>query len=237
MTGWVAGWGRGEPSGRSWWCGGRPPHLRPGGHVPAPRRLQGRPGRRRRGRPGRRGPRAAGAWWWSTSACPATSTGSTCAGGSASRPPTPVLVLSARDDELDRILGLELGADDYVTKPFSPRELVARVRAILRRSGQPTPSEAAVLRDRRTRGRHRPARGALPGRSGGLHHPRVRPAGLPPRPPGPRAQPPPAPRRRVGRRLVSATSAPSTSTCASCARKLGDDLPLTTVRGAGYRLA
>ena len=46
----------------------------------------------------------------------------------------PVLFLSARDDELDRVLGLELGADDYVTKPFSPRELVARVRAILRRT-------------------------------------------------------------------------------------------------------
>jgi two-component system, OmpR family, response regulator len=47
----------------------------------------------------------------------------------------PVLFLTARDDEVDRIVGLELGADDYVTKPFSPRELVARVRAILKRSG------------------------------------------------------------------------------------------------------
>ena len=46
----------------------------------------------------------------------------------------PVLFLTARDGELDRILGLELGGDDYVTKPFSPREIVARVRAILRRS-------------------------------------------------------------------------------------------------------
>lgn len=45
----------------------------------------------------------------------------------------PVVVLTARDDELDTILGLELGADDYMTKPFSPRELVARVRAVLRR--------------------------------------------------------------------------------------------------------
>ena len=46
----------------------------------------------------------------------------------------PVIMLTARDDEIDRVLGLELGADDYVTKPFSPRELVARVHAILRRS-------------------------------------------------------------------------------------------------------
>jgi DNA-binding response OmpR family regulator len=45
----------------------------------------------------------------------------------------PIVVLSARDDELDKLLGLELGADDYVTKPFSPRELVARVKAVLRR--------------------------------------------------------------------------------------------------------
>ena len=50
----------------------------------------------------------------------------------------PVLMLTARDTELDRVLGLELGADDYVTKPFSPRELVARVRAILRRAEAPT---------------------------------------------------------------------------------------------------
>jgi DNA-binding response OmpR family regulator len=46
---------------------------------------------------------------------------------------TPVLFVTARDDEVDRILGLEMGADDYVTKPFSPRELVARVRTVLRR--------------------------------------------------------------------------------------------------------
>lgn len=47
---------------------------------------------------------------------------------------TPILFLTARDDEIDRVLGLELGGDDYVTKPFSPRELVARIRAILKRS-------------------------------------------------------------------------------------------------------
>jgi two-component system, OmpR family, alkaline phosphatase synthesis response regulator PhoP len=46
----------------------------------------------------------------------------------------PIVMLTARDDELDKVLGLELGADDYLTKPFSPRELVARVRAVLRRA-------------------------------------------------------------------------------------------------------
>ena len=48
----------------------------------------------------------------------------------------PIMMLTARDTEVDRVLGLELGADDYVTKPFSPRELVARVKAVLRRSGR-----------------------------------------------------------------------------------------------------
>lgn len=46
---------------------------------------------------------------------------------------TPIIILTARNDETDRVLGLEMGADDYVTKPFNPRELVARVRAVLRR--------------------------------------------------------------------------------------------------------
>lgn len=53
--------------------------------------------------------------------------------------PIPVLFLTARDGEMDRVLGLELGGDDYVTKPFSPREIVARVRAILRRTGTGNP--------------------------------------------------------------------------------------------------
>ncbi len=52
----------------------------------------------------------------------------------------PVLFLSSRDDEVDRIVGLEIGADDYVTKPFSPRELVARVNAILKRLRVPQPA-------------------------------------------------------------------------------------------------
>jgi two-component system OmpR family response regulator len=55
---------------------------------------------------------------------------------------TPILFLSARDEEIDRILGLEIGGDDYVTKPFSPRELVARVNAILRRA-RPAPAVTA----------------------------------------------------------------------------------------------
>src|SRR5699024_1225338 len=47
---------------------------------------------------------------------------------------TPILMLTAKDDEVDKIVGLELGADDYITKPFSPREISARIKAILRRT-------------------------------------------------------------------------------------------------------
>jgi len=55
----------------------------------------------------------------------------------------PIIMLTARDEDIDKIVGLELGADDYLTKPFNPRELVARIKAILRRSGRP----AAETRD------------------------------------------------------------------------------------------
>ncbi|MEX0659891.1 MAG: response regulator transcription factor [Egibacteraceae bacterium] len=64
----------------------------------------------------------------------------------------PIIMLTAKDEEIDRIIGLELGADDYVTKPFSPRELVARIRAVLRRGtdtatgGGDLPVEAAGVR-------------------------------------------------------------------------------------------
>lgn len=57
----------------------------------------------------------------------------------------PILFLSARDEEIDRILGLELGGDDYVTKPFSPRELVARINAILKRTRNPGPAPVKAL--------------------------------------------------------------------------------------------
>lgn len=58
---------------------------------------------------------------------------------------TPIILLTARVEDDDKVLGLELGADDYLTKPFRPRELVARIRAVLRRTGQVRPS-AQVLR-------------------------------------------------------------------------------------------
>lgn len=58
---------------------------------------------------------------------------------------TPIIMITARVEETDRLIGLELGADDYITKPFSPREVVARVRAVLRRAGA-TPVKSNLLR-------------------------------------------------------------------------------------------
>jgi two-component system, OmpR family, alkaline phosphatase synthesis response regulator PhoP len=64
----------------------------------------------------------------------------------ASNELVPILMLTARDEDIDKILGLELGADDYMTKPFNPRELVARVKAILRRGGQRSDVQKNILR-------------------------------------------------------------------------------------------
>lgn len=58
---------------------------------------------------------------------------------------TPIIMLTARDDDIDKILGLELGADDYLTKPFNPRELVARIKAVLRRDTYLAQKEQQIL--------------------------------------------------------------------------------------------
>ncbi|GAB3857253.1 hypothetical protein GCM10029963_55010 [Micromonospora andamanensis] len=70
------------------------------------------------------------------------------------RSPVPIIMVTARDSEIDKVVGLEIGADDYVTKPYSPRELVARIRAVLRRqspeapeSGVPTLAAGPVRMD------------------------------------------------------------------------------------------
>lgn len=56
----------------------------------------------------------------------------------------PIIMLTARSQEIDKVVGLEIGADDYMTKPFSPRELIARVNAVLRRTQQPSPKEPVI---------------------------------------------------------------------------------------------
>ena len=66
----------------------------------------------------------------------------------AARPRSPIILLTARGEESDRVVGLRLGADDYVVKPFSPAELVARVDAVLRRV-DPAPERRAAARVRR----------------------------------------------------------------------------------------
>lgn len=64
--------------------------------------------------------------------------------------PVPIIMITARVEEIDRLLGLELGADDYICKPFSPREVVARVKAVLRRGGgRPAPATGLVLDESR----------------------------------------------------------------------------------------
>ena len=57
----------------------------------------------------------------------------------------PIIIVTAKDDEIDKVVGLEIGADDYVTKPYSSRELVARIRAVLRRHGEAADASATVL--------------------------------------------------------------------------------------------
>jgi two-component system, OmpR family, response regulator RegX3 len=68
-----------------------------------------------------------------------------------SRSAVPVIMLTARDSEVDKVVGLELGADDYVTKPFSHRELVARIRAVLRRQGPAAEDDSTALEAGRVR--------------------------------------------------------------------------------------
>ena len=149
---------------------------------------------------------------------------------------TPILMLTARDDDVDSIVGLELGADDYVTKPFNPRALVARVKAILRRTsgtargGRPIEVGAAPDRPTTARGDGRRAPPRAPRRASSTCWRRS---------PATRASSSPATRcsRTSGERTSPARPGPSTSTSAEVRRKLGDDGPrIETVRGLGYRL-
>ena len=145
----------------------------------------------------------------------------------------PVLFLTARDDEVDRVLGLEMGADDYVTKPFSPREIVARIKAVLRRGrveSAPTKSSFGPLSVDLARheavidGRPVP----LASQEWALLETLLGNQGL------------------VLSRQQLLDSAWGTDWIGDprtvdvhvrqLRRKLGDDLPLATVRGVGYRL-
>ena len=102
---------------------------------------------------------------------------------------TPIIVVSARDDEIDRVVALEMGADDYVVKPFGMRELVARIRAVARRTG-PTVAEPAAAR---TGGRDGGNRG---GSRGGQQRSSDRPAQTAASEQGTEASRPPRTRQR-----------------------------------------
>ena len=149
---------------------------------------------------------------------------------------TPILMLTARGEDIDRIVGLEIGADDYLTKPFNPRELVARVKAILRRSDPDCPRGPADGRRARcasTRAAARPT-WATAGSSCGLASSTC-------------WRPWRATRAwcgaattcssRSGAPTSPARRAPSTSTSRSCGASSADDGPaIETVKGVGYRL-
>ncbi len=149
--------------------------------------------------------------------------------------PLPVMFLTARDGEIDRVLGLELGADDYVVKPFSPREVVARVKAILRR-GQPSAVADDVLRigddfevdTLRREVRHRGEPVALATREFDLLCFLARNQGIA------------LSRQQLIDRVWGADWYGDDRTVdvhvRQLRKKLGDDLPLATVWGIGYRL-
>ena len=155
---------------------------------------------------------------------------------------TPVIMLTARGDESDRVLGLELGADDYVVKPFSARELVARIRAVLRRtSAARRPDRARPAADRRPRARRLRAHREARRRAARAHAQGVRP---------PRAADGPRGHACVSReRLIDevwdVNWFGSTKTLdvhvSGLRKKLGDDSSdpryLHTVRGVGFRFA
>jgi DNA-binding response OmpR family regulator len=151
------------------------------------------------------------------------------------RPGTPVLILTARDSETDRVVGLELGADDYVTKPFSPREVLARVRAILRRTEAAAPAAPVVLSvgaitlDQARREVTRDGRpAALTAREFDLLAHLMGNDGLV------------LSRRQLLDAVWGGDWVGDERTVdvhvAQLRRKLGDDMPLTTVWGVGYRM-
>jgi len=148
---------------------------------------------------------------------------------------TPVIMLTAREAEIDRVLGLELGADDYLTKPFSNRELVARVKAILRRAEGPPPETNGVIAvggvevdiaRREARAAGKPV--ALATREFDLLQYLAENQGL----------------ALSRRQLLDGVWGPDwygddrtvDVHVRQLRKKLGDDLPLTTVWGVGYRL-
>ena len=146
----------------------------------------------------------------------------------------PVIFLTARDGEVDRVLGLELGGDDYLTKPFSPAELVARVKAVLRRAdGGPAPEVIQAGTPPSTPVGARCASTTTPVEFTTKEFDLLR---LPRRAARARASRASRSSTACGDTTGSATRARSTCTSRRCARSSADAATITTVRGVGYRL-
>ena len=173
-------------------------------------------------------------WCCSTCGSP-TSTEPRSAGELRARSDVPIIVVTAKGEEIDRVVGLELGADDYVVKPFGFRELLARIRAVLRRTHRGADDDPPARRLARTR----PAR---PSRDARRTRARTDAQGVRP--------------ARSARLATRAPSSAATTCCeevwdtewfgptktidvhvASLRRKLGDPRWIETVRGVGLRLA
>ena len=173
------------------------------------------------------------------SAC-RTAAASTCAASCAREcSDVPVIFLTARNDEIDRVLGLELGADDYMAKPFSPRELVARVRARLRRSQADAPARQEAAHGDSSMDREG-QRIRFRGKAARPDPLRIRAAGgvaaAPRRGPQPRA----ADGSRLGQRCADSgdrTVDTHIKTLRAKLRAAGADAdPIRTHRGLGYAL-
>ena len=152
----------------------------------------------------------------------------------------PIVMLTAKAAEVDRVLGLEFGADDYVTKPFSPRELVARVRAVLRRADgdRGRARRRQVYRARPPAHRFRQPRGLARRQAARAQLARVRAAEVLRAQSQPRLRPPDHPRSGVGqrhlRRAAHRRRARAPPAHAGRARRANPEL-IQTVRGVGYR--
>ena len=157
-----------------------------------------------------------------------------------SRSDVPIIVVSAKGEEVDMVLLLELGADDYVTKPYRLRELVARIRAVLRRrEGHEQPVDDEHLEQGGVRLDVESRRCYVDDARGQAAQEGVRAAAPPAREPRAGADPRGPHRPGVGQRLRRATPRPSTCTSSACAPLIEDDPKapehITTVRGVGYR--
>ena len=152
----------------------------------------------------------------------------------------PIVMLTAKDSELDKVVGLELGADDYVTKPFSLRELSARIRALFRRSEQGVAVETPPAGRRPRAGPGRPRRPSRAARRRGDADQAegVRPARVPHPPSRPGRSPATSSSSASGATTTRARRGRSTSTSTGCAAEVEEDAGapqfIHTVRGVGY---